>query len=329
MKITKEIKLAFLGIATLVILFLGYNYLKGSGIFSSTRMIKVEYDNVQGLTPANYVQLQGFTVGSVKQISLSKEHPGKVLVELLVDKTLNIPVDSKARIVSLDIMGTKAVSLILGQAKEMVQDNQQLAGDMEKGAIEALSGSAMPVMDNAKQAILTIDHTIQNVNSLIDEATKQHLRSTMANLDRSMSELTDFSKELNAQKGKISLLLNHLNEFSENLNRNNGTITNVLKNTEAATANISKLELQSSVNEMKATLENLRTTLDKLNQGNGSLALLMNDDKLYKNLKNTIATTNNLLYDFSAHPSKYIHVNIIGRKPKNEAPPAIAPNAND
>lgn len=329
MKITKEVKLAVLGLVAMAIMFLGYNYLKGTGFFSSTISVRVEYDNVQGLTPANYVQLKGFTIGSVKEISLSKEHPGKVLVELLVDKKLQIPVDTKAKIVSLDIMGTKAISLILGQSKDLIKDNQQLSGDMELGAIESLSASALPAMENARMAIHTIDNTVQNVNSLIDDATKQHLKSTMANLDKSMKDLTEFTNELNAQKGKISSLLSNLNKFSDNLNNNNVTINNVLKNTETTTANLSKLELQSSVNEIKATLENLQTTLDKLNDGNGSLALLMNDDKLYKNLKNTLATTNNLLYDFSAHPSKYIHVNIIGRKPKKEAPPATAPNAND
>jgi phospholipid/cholesterol/gamma-HCH transport system substrate-binding protein len=76
-------------------------------------------------------------------------------------------------------------------------------------------------------------------------------------------------------------------------------------------------------------LGDLQTTINKVNNGNGSLAMLMNDDKLYKNLKNTLSTANNLLYDINARPSRYINVNIFGKKQKNECPPLPAPNAND
>ena len=57
-KISKEIKIALLGISAILLFVFGYNYLKGTGVFSSSRVVYAEYDNVQGLTPASYVQLQ-------------------------------------------------------------------------------------------------------------------------------------------------------------------------------------------------------------------------------------------------------------------------------
>ena len=124
-------------------------------------------------------------------------------------------------------------------------------------------------------------------------------------------------------------MLDNLNSFAGNLNKNNTTITNVLHNAETTTANLSKLELQSTINELKDALEGMKATLNKMNNGTGSMALLMNDDKLYRNLKNTLATANNLLYDINARPSRYINVNVFGKKQKNECPPQQAPNAND
>ncbi len=329
MKFSKEIKLALLGIIAILLFIFGYNYLKGSGIFSSSRVIKVEYDNVQGLTPSNYVQLQGFNIGNVKTIALSKEHPGKVLVELKVEKSIDIPVDSKARIVSLDLLGTKAISIIKGGSTNFIKDNQLLSGDIELGSIESLSAAALPAMDGAKLTIQTLDQTLHNLNNIIDKPTQLHLKSTVANLDKTMLEFNQFANELNAQRTKISGILQNLNSFSENLNQNNKTINSVLKNAEATTSNLSKLELQTTVNELKHTLESLQTTIQKINNGNGSLALLMNDDKLYKNLKNTLSTANNLLYDINARPSRYINVNVFGKKQKNECPPAPAPNSNE
>lgn len=328
-KITKEIKLAILGIASISMFVLGYKYLKGTGVFSSTKTIFAEYDNVQGLTPASYVQLKGFTVGSVKDIQLSKEHAGKVKVTLFVNKDLNVPIDSKAMIVSLDLLGTKAVNLIPGTSTTSLKDNEMIAGNIELGTIESLGSSAGPAIDGAKQTLANLDNTITSVNNILDAQTQNNLKSSIASLSTTMKDFSQFANELNTQRTKISSLLDNLNTFSSNLNKNNTTINNVLKNAEVTTSNLSKVDLESTVNELKSTLNDLQTTLKKVNNGNGSLALLMNDDKLYKNLKNTLATANNLLYDVNARPSRYINVNLIGKKQKNECPPQPAPNTND
>jgi phospholipid/cholesterol/gamma-HCH transport system substrate-binding protein len=296
-KISKEIRLALLGILSILVFIFGYKYLKGTGIFSSSKTIYAEYDNVQGLTPASYVQLKGFTVGTVNAIELSKEHRGKVKLTLFINKDLNVPIDSKATIVSLDLLGTKAVNIELGASTTMMKDNEMIVGNIELGTIESLGASAAPVMDNAKKTLASLETTVQSINNILDVNTQNNLKSSIANLNNTMKDFSQFANELNTQRTKISGLLDNLNAFSVNLNKNNNTINNVLKNAETTTSNMSKVNLETTVNELKATLGDLQTTLKKVNNGNGSLALLMNDDKLYKNLKNTLETTNNLMYD--------------------------------
>jgi len=329
LKITKEIKLALLGILAILVFVFGYKYLKGTGIFSSLKTIFAEYDNVQGLTPASYVQIKGFTVGTVNAIELSKEHAGKVKLTLFINKDLNIPIDSKAKIVSLDLLGTKAVNIEQGVSTTMLKDNEMIAGEIELGTIESLGASATPVMDNAKNTLASLQTTVQSINNILDVNTQNNLKSSIANLNKTMTNFSQLSNELNAQRSKITGLLNNLNSFTNNLNQNNSKINNVLKSAEITTNNLSKANIEGTVNELKSTLTDLQTTLKKVNSGNGSLGLLMNDDKLYKNLKNTLETTNNLMYDLNAHPSKYININIIGRKQKYESTPKPAPNSSN
>lgn len=327
--LSKEIKIGLLGIVAILMFVFGYNYMKGTGIFSSTRIIKAEYDNVQGLTPASYVQIQGFNVGAVKAISLSKDHPGKVVVEMNVNKDIAIPVDSKVMIVSLDLLGSKAVSIVKGSSTTMAKDNQMLTGAIELGTFEALGASVGPAIENVNQVLNTLDTTVHNINNILDPATQSNLKASIANLNTTMNELNQFAAELNAQRGKITSTLNNLSSFSTNLNNNNGKINKILENADITTNNLSKVNFEQTVNELKKTLADLQTTINKVNNGNGTLAKLMNDDKLYKNLKNTLATANNLLYDINARPSRYINVNIFGKKQKNECPPQPAPNNND
>lgn len=328
LKISKEIKIALLAIVAVVMFAFGYNYLKGADMFSSSKKLYVVYDHVQGLTQGSAVQLQGLTIGSVKNISLSKSNPGKVQVELAMEEDVVLPIDSRVEIVSLDLLGTKAISIVKGGAGEKMRDGHVLEGSAQLGMIDKLGASAGPAIDGATKTLASIDATVQNLNNIIDVNTQQHIKSTMANLDKTMMELSQFAQELNKQRGKIEQTITGLNTFTNNLNQNNSAINSIVKNAETTTANLSKLELQSTVTDLRKTLTELQTTLDKVNHGNGSLAMLMNDDKLYKNLKNTLSTTNNLLYDISARPSRYIHVSVFGKKLKNDTPPPVAPNSN-
>lgn len=328
-KISKEIKIALLGICAILLFVFGYNYLKGTGVFSSSRIIFAEYDNVQGLTPACYVQLQGFTIGTVKDIELSETHPGKVLVSMSVDKKINIPADSKAAIISVDLLGTKAVDLVQGTSKQLVDDNGIIAGEITLGTIESLGASASPAIDNAKNVLASLDTTMHGINEILDAEGKSNLKHTLADLNKTMSDFKQFASTLNAQSEKIASLVSNLNSFTGTLDKNGATITKVLNNAEATTANLRKVDFEGTIRELKTTMDDLQTTLNKVNQGSGSMAMLMNDDKLYRNLKNTLATANNLLADINARPSRYINVAIFGRKNKNDCPPQQAPNAND
>lgn len=327
--ISKEIKIALLGIIAIALFVLGYNFLKGSNLFSSTQTIKVEYDHVQGLTPASVVQIQGLTIGAVSMIEMSKEHPGKIVVSIHVDKGILIPNDSKASIISLDLLGTKAINLRLGSSTAMVQNNQYLGGEVILGTIENLSASATPAIENAKLTLASLDQTVHSINNILDIETQNNLKTTVADMSKTMKDFGQFANELNAQRNKISSLLTNLNAFSSSLDKNANTITSVLNNTQEATAKMKKIDFEGTVTELKSTMDDLQTTLHKMNEGNGSMALLMNDDKLYRNLKNTLATANNLLADINARPSRYINVAIFGKKNKNDCPPQPAPNAND
>ncbi len=327
--ISKEIKIALLGICSILLFVFGYNYLKGTGLFSSTKILKAEYDNVQGLTPASYVQLQGFTIGTVKAIQLSVEHPGKVLVIMSVDKKLMIPEDSKASIVSLDLLGTKAVNLVKGTSSNTAGVNQLIQGDVTFGTIESLGASATPAIDSAKITIASLNKTIQSINNILDVNSQNDLKSTLADMSKTMKDFSQFANQLNAQSAKIASLIASLNSFAGNLDKNGATITHVLNNVEATTNNLKKVDFDATMSELKTTMNDLQKTLGKINNGNGSMALLMNDDKLYRNLKNTLATANNLLADVNARPSRYINVAIFGKKNKNDCPPQPAPNSKD
>jgi phospholipid/cholesterol/gamma-HCH transport system substrate-binding protein len=53
-----------------------------------------------------------------------------------------------------------------------------------------------------------------------------------------------------------------------------------------------------------------------LNSKEGTLGLLMRDPSLYMNLSNTMRDADSLMIDLKAHPKRYIHFSVFGKKDK-------------
>ena len=59
MKVSKEIKAAFFVIASAFILVFGYNFLKGTPVFSNEKVLHSVYEEVEGLSLGANVTING------------------------------------------------------------------------------------------------------------------------------------------------------------------------------------------------------------------------------------------------------------------------------
>ena len=101
MKIGNEIKVGAVIILALGLLYFGINYLKGSDIFTKSRMYFAIYDDVADLSTDNKVIINGFKIGRVVDIRLLSEADNKILVLFEVsENNLAIPKGTTARIIS-------------------------------------------------------------------------------------------------------------------------------------------------------------------------------------------------------------------------------------
>ena len=101
----KELKIGFVSVLAIIVLFIGINYLKGLNVLNSSRMFYAEYDNIGGLKLGSSVFLNGFQVGLVSDVSLLSTDEQKLLVTINIDKNFGIPLNSVCRIVNYDLMG--------------------------------------------------------------------------------------------------------------------------------------------------------------------------------------------------------------------------------
>lgn len=299
MKFTKEIKIALVSILGLVVLFFGLQFLKGLNLFSNDNTIYVAFSDATGLSASSPVYANGYRVGVVKSLDYDYDPHGKIVAEVGLNKQMRIPVGTRAELAS-DLLGNIKINLVLGEDPlHMVAVNDTISGGMEQGLMSKV-GEIMPVILNIAPKL---DSIMTSLNLLLADPA---LRNTLHNVEGMTGNLNATSQELKA----LSASLNR--EMPTMLNKTNG----VLANTEKFTANLSAIDVADMTAKVNQTLTNVEQMSRKLNSNEGTLGLLMRDASLYNNLTATAASADSLLTDLKAHPKRYVHFSIFGKKDK-------------
>jgi phospholipid/cholesterol/gamma-HCH transport system substrate-binding protein len=63
-------------------------------------------------------------------------------------------------------------------------------------------------------------------------------------------------------------------------------------------------------------MKELSIMLHNLNNGDGTVAKILNDKEVYQQLQGTIKSINTLVDDVKAHPKRYVNISIFGKKDK-------------
>ena len=299
MKITKEIKIALVAICGLVIMFIGMNFLKGLNLFSSTSTYFISFDDISGLSSSAPIYADGYKVGAVSDIQYDYDKSGNIIIKAEIDKQLRIPQGSSAEIVS-DMLGNVKVNLLLANnPRERVAIGGIINGNINNGAMGQLQDMVPTVM-----AILPkLDSIAASLNVLLADPA---LANSLHNVETVTGNLTVTTSQLNT-------LLTNLNHDVPGMMKK---ASNVLDNTTTLTANLSKVDVAGTMAKVDATLQNVEEFTAQLNDREGSLGLLMHDPALYNNMNSTLRSADSLLIDLKAHPKRYVHFSLFGRKDK-------------
>ena len=299
MKFTKEIRIALVAIVGILVMYFGINFLKGVSLFSTNNAYYMTFDDIQGLGASTPIYADGYKVGTVDKVDYDYSGSGPIKVKADINKDLRIPAGSMAEI-EKDIMGNLQVNLLLANnPRERIEPGGVIPGTVNAG----MMGKAAQLVPVVEKMLPKLDSILTNVNALLADpaiaASLHHVETITNNLTVSTRELNTLMAGLNKQVPGM-------------IRKANG----VLDNTNRLTANLADLDVQGTLNRVNATLEGAQKFTDQLNSGKGSLGLLMNDTKLYDNLTSTMSHADSLVIDLKAHPKRYVHFSIFGRKDK-------------
>lgn len=296
---TKEVKIAIVAIVGIIVLFLGMNFLKGLDLFSSDTRYYISFKDISGLSSSCPIYADGYKVGVVRSIDYNYGEQKDIIVEADINKDMRIPKGSSAEIVS-DLMGNVKVNLLLAtNMRERVKAGETIVGGINDGAMGQVK-DLIPVVQNM---LPKLDSILTSVNTLLADPA---LKNSLHNVETITTNLTVSSRELNQMLGTLNQRVPGL------LAKADG----VMDNAQTLTHNLAGVDVEGTMSKVNATLSNVQAFTEQLNNNQGSLGLLMRDPNLYYNLNSTVKSADSLLIDLKAHPKRYVHFSLFGKKDK-------------
>ncbi|MBO7608632.1 MAG: MCE family protein [Muribaculaceae bacterium] len=295
----KNILIAVTVIASLCLLYWGIEFLKGVNMFKPANFYYAKFEKVDGLIEAAPVTINGFPVGQVREITYDYS-TNQISVMLALNKDLKLPMGSLAHIQS-SLTGASTLVINLGDGDTYYKVGDEIEGVVGGGIMDKVSKDVVP---QVMGIMPKVDSIMGNVNAIVANPA---IQSSVYRLDAITAQLAQSSKQL-------TQLLTVLNRQVPGVMTNVNTITNNLNGTtdnlHVMSGTIKSLPIDSTVSQLNATIANLQTLSEKLNDKNSSLGLLLNDKSLYNNADKAIADLDSLFIDIKKHPKRYINLKV-------------------
>ena len=311
MKISKETKVGVLTAIAIIILAVGYNFIKGKDIFTSSNEYYGKYKKIEGLFKSNPVLVNGYKVGSVSSVKMNNETL-ELIVGIILPQDIKIPKNSIMKIVNNDMIGSKAIEIIFGDSKEVAINGDFFIAQQDQGIAQAVSDVLTPITKSVNSVLGNVDTAISGVD----------LRGTLKDASlalRSFKETADkLNKLLDGKNIQIANILNNLEQVTVGLRGLNPKIDTILVDLNKTSKDLNKVEFDQLANSIKTLSEELFKTTKAINNKDGSLGMLVYDDSLYVNLNSTVNQLDNLLKDIEKYPRRYTGVTERQRRKGNK-----------
>lgn len=293
-KYSKEAKIGAAFIIAIIALYFGINFLKGRTTLSDQHTYYVVYNNISGLSPSASINNNGFRVGYVNEIHYDYANPNLIVVELSINKALQIPIGSKAYLMS-ELLGGVSIDLRLNHAKTFYADGDTIEAGIAHGLMGQVEEEMLPQITSL---LPKVDSLIASLSAI---ASNPDISRSLANVASLSQKLDDTADELNKLfHNELPTLMNSLQGTGENL--------------QSITSQLNTIDYASTMAHVDSTIINLQNLSALLMNDDSSVGRLINDTVFYNNLNSICTSANALIEDVKKHPSRYINISVFGKK---------------
>jgi len=309
MKIKKETKIGIAVVVTLAFFIWGFSFLKGKNLLSPNYHYFAIYEHIDGLEEASPVHLSGYKVGVVESIKFHHKDKSKIVVRFSVNKNVQIPKNSSAVIYPETLIAGKAIKLLFSASDSYYQSGDTIPGILEKNLMTSLSEELLPVKNKIENLVESMD----SVLAIFDNTRRDNLKKSLDNIHDISEGLENL---VDSEKIRLQTILSNVESISGNLKNNNEQITVILENFSNISDSLNQAKIKSTLLNAHQTLAEFNEITQKINQGQGTVGMLIHNDSLYVNLNHLAADLDSLVTDLNENPNRYVHFSLFGKKNK-------------
>ncbi len=304
MNLSKEVKTGILALVAICLLVYGYSFLKGSSLFSNERTFYVPYKNVAGLALSAPVTVNGHDIGKVKNIDFINKQGG-LIVTFTLDKEFDFSKSSIVEIYSTSFIGGNALAIIPDFIdNEIAKSGDTLTGRIQKGMLETVTSGLKPLEKRIYQTLSGLDTLLYNFNFILNDTTKGNLKEAIASLNKTMASFEGASANLDGLLSENRPKLDNTFSYLETTTGNLAQFSDSL----------SQVDIKNLAATLEETLNGFDSVMSKIDNGEGSIGKLINDEELYNNLESASKELEELLRDLKENPKRYVHISVFGKK---------------
>ena len=298
-KISTEVKVGIICIVSIVILALGLNFLKGQKLFDKPITYYCITSDLDGIIPKNAVFINGMKVGVVSKISHIDPSLKTFLLKLDIESNVMLPDNSTVEAFSRDILGSKAVRIMIGDSKKYAEGGDTLTWKPSESMFGGIQEKIDPIMMRAENILENTDSITAAIRNVLNNETQNNLITSINNLNVTLDYLAK-------EKNNIESILSNAKMLTESLSKNSEKLSYALANFSDISDTIANANIGGTLAELNTTLNSVSTLMKKIEKGEGNAGLLLNNDSLYYNLENASRNLELLLEDIKANPKRYV-----------------------
>ncbi len=308
--ISKELKVGLLTVVAFSILYWGFNFLKGVDFLSPTRTYYAIFDKVDGLTISNQIVINGYPVGRVDGIAIDPNSPkNRLIVTLAINKEVAVGDASMITLADDGLLGGKLLRLVLTTKNGIMEENDTIASGIEAGVTDIVYQKVMPITDKVDSAVSTINALLLEYKGM-----SQSIKGVIKNVDQTTATL---SATMSENRANIGTVTGNMAKMSGSLLETEKELRPIIAKMNALADSLNSVEFAALAASANKLMTELEKTTKALNEGEGSLGLMLKTDSLHSNLNQTMRDLDAILVDFKEKPKRYIpNISVFGKKDK-------------
>ncbi|MFD2529033.1 MlaD family protein [Polaribacter marinaquae] len=306
---SKELKTGIIALIIIVIFVWGFNFLKGQNILDpGSRVFKVEYAKIGGLSRSSAVTINGLKVGKVDKIEFdtSVEKRGHLIVTFIVDNDFQFSKKSIVKIYSPNPLSGSNLAIVPNYEGEMAVPGDILEGEMEESLFTSIGERLNPLQQKIERVIVRADTLFSGVNKILNDKTINGINSSVSNLSGTIQDIRSTIQAVNAM----------VVDNQENLKVTFENTKNITENFSKVSDSLNTVDFNKIIRKAEEAVSNFNAMSKKINSGDGTIGKLINDKRMYDNLEAATKELEELLRDIKLNPKRYIHFSIFGKSPE-------------